>query len=159
MGQEFVTPLNDDLTFAQNLVEQMSGDTNLISIRSRGAVARPFQVIRRMQAEAQQEYQDRINALEDELAEAQRKINELQREKSSDQRFIMTPEQKEAIERFREQEASTKKELKQVRKQLRRKVDALQTGVKLANIALMPALVGIAGIVLAVVKRRRKTSK
>ncbi|NOY80478.1 MAG: hypothetical protein GXP31_05670 [Kiritimatiellaeota bacterium] len=159
-GQEFITPLNDNLSFAQNLVEQLSGDNNLISIRGRTITARPFLVVRRMKAEAEQQYQDQIRKLEDDLAETRRKISELERRKGkTSQRLELTPEQRSAIKKFRQKEAETNRQLKLVRKKLRRRIDALETKVEWANIALMPALVALGGIVLALVKRRRTAHK
>jgi len=158
-GQEIISPMNDNLTLVQNLIEQLSGDSNLISIRSRGAMSRPFLRVQKMKTEAEQKYRDRIKALEDEVSEVQRKINELQREKSKDQRFILSKEQKEAVAKFRQKEAETKQELKKLRKKFRRDIDSLENTLKWANIALMPFLVSISGIALAIVKRRRMVRK
>lgn len=154
-GQPYVEPRNDNLSLVQNLVEQLSGDENLISIRSRGVPTRPFLVVARMQAEAERRYQDEIRGLEDRLSAAKRRINELQRQKSKDQKFILSPEQQREVERIRQQQADTNRQLKQVRKELRRDIDTLEAKIKWANIALMPALVGIAGIVAALVRKRR----
>lgn len=158
-GQEVINPMNDNLTLVQNLLEQLSGDNNLISIRSRGAIARPFLVVQRMKAEAEQKYQEKIKALEDDLSEVQRKIGELQREKSKDQQYILSSEQQRQIEKFRQKEGEVRKELKGVRKKFRRDIDALENRLKWANIALMPFLVGMSGIVLAMAQRRRMVRK
>ena len=93
------------------------------------------------------------------MAEAQRKINELQRQKSSDQKFVLSKEQKETLENYRQKETATKKELKTVQKQLRREIDSLENKLKLANIALMPVLISLGGILLAIIKRRRMVRK
>ena len=52
-------------------------------------------------------------------------------------------------------EAEAKQELKQLRKQLRQDIDSLENTIMAINIALMPALVVIGGIILAIIKRRR----
>ncbi len=154
-GQEIVSPMNDNLNLLQNLAELLAGDSNLIGIRSRGAIQRPFLVVQKMKAEAEQRHQAKIKALEDELSDVQREINELQREKKKGQKLIISEDQVKAIQKFREKEATVSKELKNVRKQFRRDIDALETKLKWANIALMPFLVILSGIVLAVIKRRR----
>ncbi|MBT3379046.1 MAG: hypothetical protein HN742_38025 [Lentisphaerae bacterium] len=158
-GQQIVQPMNDNLSFVQNLAELLSGDNNLISIRSRGTLSRPFEVVLRMKAEAEQRYQEKISALEDELSEVQRKINDLQRKKSDDQKFIVSKEQREQISKFRKKEAESRKKLKDVRKKFRRDIDSLENNLKWANIGLMPFLVGLSGIALAIVKRRRMIRK
>jgi ABC-type uncharacterized transport system involved in gliding motility auxiliary subunit len=158
-GQNVAVPISDNLNLVQNLVEQMSGGGNLASIRCRGAVRRPFTVVNRMQVEAQQQYQNKINELEQELAEAENKLQQLQRSKSQDQKYILSPEQREEIAKFRETQVRVRRELKDMRKQLRRKIDALENGVKWANIALIPFLVSLGGICLAVIRRRRAVRK
>ena len=52
-----------------------------------------------------------------------------------------------------------RKDLKEVRKRFRRDIDSLENRLKWANIGLMPLLVGLSGIALAVVKRRRMIRK
>lgn len=158
-GQEVVVPLNENLSFAQNLIEYLSGDTRLLSIRGRGVKHRPFLVVRRMQAEAERQWQDQIRALEDKLSETKRKISELERKKDKSQRLALTPEQKEAIRKFRKEEAETRKRLKELRKNLRRDIDRLQRNLEIFNVAMMPCLVGIGGILIAFSKRRKSVHK
>jgi ABC-type uncharacterized transport system involved in gliding motility auxiliary subunit len=157
-GQQLV-PISDNLSLIQNLVEQMSGDSNLISIRSRGTIARPFVEIRKRELEAQRRYQDRIQALEDDLSEVQRRLSELQRQKSDDQRFVISPEQQEELKRFQKRRAEVNQDLKELRKELRRSIDSLQNRLKWVNIALMPFLVIVGGIGFALSQRRRSYRK
>lgn len=154
-----VMPANANLNFAQNLVEQLAGDSNLIGVRSRATVSRPFTLVKKMQADAQERYQAEIKKLEDSLADAQRRLNEMQQTKEKGQRFILSPEQQSAIEKFRKEEATTKAELKQVRKELRHDIDALENRIKWFNIAAMPLLVSLSGIVIALYKRKLTSAK
>src|SRR5206468_12156774 len=61
--------MNGNLNFAQNAVEQLTGDSNLIGVRSRTVQNRPFTRVRKMQAEAEENYRSKIKELEDSLAE------------------------------------------------------------------------------------------
>jgi ABC-type uncharacterized transport system involved in gliding motility auxiliary subunit len=152
--------MNANLTLAQNLVEQMTGDNNLIAIRSRATLNRPFTRIREMEAVANEKFQSEIKRLEDSSGEAQRKINELQaQKKDKDQRFILSPEQRTELEKLRKEEGDTRKNLKQVQKDLRKEVVSLQTRVKWINILAVPLAVAATGIIIAVVKRRKTSAK
>ncbi len=95
--------MNGNLNFAQNAVEQLTGDNNLIAVRSRGVQNRPFTLVKKMQAEAEDNYRSKIKELEDSLAETQRQLNELQQKKDKGQRFILSPEQQQAVENFRKE--------------------------------------------------------
>src|SRR6267154_3857694 len=78
-GQRIVIPRNGNLAFGQALVDQFAGDPALINLRSRASAARPFTVIRDMEAKAQQAYLGKIKELEDNLDQTQEKLNALQR--------------------------------------------------------------------------------
>lgn len=154
-GQRLVVPRNGNLNLALSLVEQLAGDQDLISLRSRAAFTRPLTVIRDMEARAQQTYLGKIKELEDNLNKTQEKLQELQKARGGAQATILTAEQQAEIENFRKVAAETRQELKEVRKNLRQETDTLQFWTKVVNIGLVPLLVAVAGLVLALLHRRR----
>jgi ABC-type uncharacterized transport system involved in gliding motility auxiliary subunit len=161
LGNRMVFPMNGNLSLVQNLVEQSAGDQNLIAIRSRATMNRPFTRVREMEVAAQERYQSKIRELEAGLQETQTRLNELQQAKqgSGQQKMILSPEQQAELTRFRQKQAEANKELKQVRKNLRQEVESLQNQLKWLNIAGMPALVTVAGVSLAFLKRKRTAAK
>jgi ABC-type uncharacterized transport system involved in gliding motility auxiliary subunit len=162
-GQRLVMPANGNLAFAQGAIEQITGDSNLIAVRSRASRERPFTVVKQMQADAESNYLSKIKELETSLADAQNKLNELQRSKPAEagqaQRLILSPEQQQEIANFRKKEAEVKQQLKQERKKLRADIDSLETRVKWLNIAGMPLLVAVAGVGLAVARHKRRAAR
>jgi len=128
-------------------------------VRSRATLNRPFTVVKKMEERAQESYRSKIKELEGSLSETQQKLNELQRSKEKGQRFILSPEQQQELAKFRQKEADAQKELKQVRKNLRRDVDSLENELKWVNILAMPFIVSLSGIALAVYKRKRTAAK
>lgn len=146
-GQKIIIPRNGNLVFVQNVVEQLSGDSSLIAIRSRATLNRPFTVVQEMQARADESFRAKIKELEGSLQETQKKLNELQQaRKDQGQRTILTAEQQAELQKFRAREGEVKRELKEVRKDLRREIDSLENTVKWGNIFGVPALVVLVGI-------------
>jgi ABC-type uncharacterized transport system involved in gliding motility auxiliary subunit len=158
-GQRVFMPANGNLAFAQNLIDQLSGDSNLIAVRSRASRERPFTVVKKMQADAEASYRSKIKELEDGLADTQRKIGQLQSGKQEGQRFILSPQQQEELANFRKKEVEAKTQLKEVRKKLRADIDSLENRIKWVDIAGMPALVALTGLAFALVKRRRSAAR
>ncbi len=154
-GQRIVIPRNGNIAFAQALVDQFAGDSALIKLRGRASAARPFTVIRDMEARAQQAYLGKIKALEDSLNQTQERLNALQKGKAPGAATILSAEQQTELDNFRRKAAGTRLELKEVRRALRADSEALQFWTKVLNIALMPVLVAFAGIALAILRRRR----
>jgi ABC-type uncharacterized transport system involved in gliding motility auxiliary subunit len=160
-GPGLAFPMNGNLSFMQSIVEQNAGDENLIAVRSRATMNRPFTRIRSMEAAAKERYQSKIRDLETSLQDAQNRLNELQQAKQQNgqQRMILSPEQQAEITKFRQKQADVNKELRQVRKDLKKEVDSLENRLKWLNIAGMPLLVTAAGISLALVKRKKTAAK
>lgn len=159
LNQTVFVPSNGNLNFIQSSVEQLAGDSDLIGIRSRASGNRPFVVVNKLEAAAQQKYQSKIDELEDNLNQARQNLAALQTNKQSDQKMLLSPEQQAEIKKFQENEATVNRELKQVRKNLRQEIDSLQTTVKWVDIAAMPVIVTLAGLMLAYIKRRSRAAR
>jgi ABC-type uncharacterized transport system involved in gliding motility auxiliary subunit len=151
--------INGNLSFAQNLVEQLSGDNNLIAVRSRAVLAHPFTRLRKLQAEADARLMDKAKEYQDSRDKTVARLRELQQQKSPNQRYIESPEQKAEIESLNKTEAKINGDLKSVQKELRKDVNSLQHKAEVINIAAMPLLVIFTGVGLAVFKRKRNSAK
>ena len=155
-----VSPMNANLDFAQNLVEQMAGDSNLIGVRSRASLSRPFTLVKKIEAEAQARGQAKVQELQQSLNDTQRRLNQLQQQKTDkDQRLILSTEQQKEIEDFRNKQAEVGRELRQAQKDLRKEVVSLETRLTWLNILTMPLAVTMAGVGIAVVKRKKNSAK
>ncbi len=158
-GRPVLVPANGNIDFAQSMVEQLAGGDALASVRSRASRDRPFTVVRKLQAEAEGKFRDKIAELERGLHETQVRLAELERTKDAGQQSILTPEQQEEIKAFRAKESEAKRELKEVRRTLRREVEALEQRVKWTNILAMPLLVAAAGLAIALYRHRRQRAR
>jgi ABC-type uncharacterized transport system involved in gliding motility auxiliary subunit len=155
-GRKVVVPSNGNLAFALGMVEQFAAGDALISLRSRTASFRPLTVVRELEAEAQKQYFGKIRALEEELQKTTARLQELQKSQGAGKSAqLMSPEQQAELERFRKQVAATRLELKEVRKTLRQDAEALVFWTKVVNIALMPLLVALIGLLVALLRRSR----
>ena len=155
-GRRIVVPSNGNLAFAMGMVEQFAAGNDLISLRSRAAAFRPLTVVRELEAEAQKEYFGRIQALEDEKQKTQARLQELQKAQGGAAKGaqILSSEQQAELERFKKTYSETNLALKELRKNLRQDAEALVFWTKVANIALMPLLVALAGLLVAFFRRR-----
>jgi len=157
-GRRVVVPSNGNLAFAQGLIEQLAADDSLLSLKSRASAFRPLIVVREMEAQAQAQYFGKIKELEDELQKTNDNLQKLQKSPGAGGKAaqILTPEQQAELEAFRRKVAETRKELKELRKNLRQDSERMVFLTKVANIALMPLLVALLGIAVALLRRRQQ---
>jgi ABC-type uncharacterized transport system involved in gliding motility auxiliary subunit len=155
-GQQIHQPRNDNLSFAINLTEQLSGSEALIGLRSRGSFDRPFDRVLDLEKQAQMKWQTKEQQLNDKLQQTQSRLSALQQTKDDGQQMILTPEQQAEIKQFREQVFQTQQELKEVRKNLRSDIERLGAQLKVINIAGVALLVALFGIVRGIwIKKNR----
>jgi ABC-type uncharacterized transport system involved in gliding motility auxiliary subunit len=160
-GLRIAQPLNGNVNFLLNAVEQLAGDSDLIAVRSRGGLNRPFTRLQELEANAGKQWQDKLKELETLRNATQQKISELQASKqgAAQQQFILSPEQRAELQKYQAAESDYGKQLRQVQKNLRKDTDSLETRIRVLNIGAMPALVALTGIVLSIVKRKRTAAK
>lgn len=147
--------INENLTLFSNAMEQFAGREELIGVRSRGASDRPFTVVNELEAEATKKWQAREAAFQEELQQTQQRLSALQKEKKGGERFILSKEQQDEIVKLRKSQAETRKQLKNVRKELTADIDSLGLRLKIINIALVPVLVVLFGLLRGYLRRKR----
>jgi ABC-type uncharacterized transport system involved in gliding motility auxiliary subunit len=145
-GQTAAEPFNDNLAFAANTIEFLGGSPDLISIRGKGTSLRPFNVVRKMEATAQKQYQAKLTELDNRLQQVQTKLSELQGKKGEGNRLVATPEMAKAIEDFQKQQAVMRGERREIRRALREDIDRLENRLLVINLLATPLLVGVFGI-------------
>lgn len=154
-----ISQMNANLDFAQNAVEQMAGNNDLIAVRSRASLSRPFTRINAMEAAAEARGEAKIQDLQQSLNDTQQRLSELQQQKTDkDQRLILSPEQQAQIDNFRKKQAEVGRELRQAQKDLRHEVVSLETRLTWLNILAVPLAVTLAGIVMALIKRKKTSA-
>ncbi|MBI4084012.1 MAG: Gldg family protein, partial [Candidatus Lambdaproteobacteria bacterium] len=159
LGRPIIQPINDNVILVLNAVEFLSGNQNLIGIRSRGKFSRPFTTVLSLQQEAQSRYQVQEEQLSQRLEQVQKRLAELESSKTTggeSQRFILTPEMLKEVEKFREEERQTQQALREVRKVLRQDIEELGNRLLLTNLLAMPLFVLIFGFVI-ITRRIRKS--
>lgn len=146
-GQTLLEYANDNFSFMLSLIEQSAGSEALIGLRSRGVQDRSFNRVLALEEQAQARWQAEELKLMDRLQETQRRLGELQTARDDQQQVVLTPEQAAEIEKFRQIRFETQRELKNVRRNLREDIEKLGFQVKAFNMAAVPLLVALFGIV------------
>jgi ABC-type uncharacterized transport system involved in gliding motility auxiliary subunit len=154
-GQRVAIPRANNGAFVVNSIENLSGSNDLISLRSRGDFSRPFLKVKDIQREAEKSFRNKEQQLQQKLQETERKISQLQRQKGSDEATILSPEQAQEIQKFRDQRVKTRKELRSVQHELRKNIESLGSTLKFINIALIPVLIILFAIGLAAYRHKR----
>jgi len=150
LGQRFGVPIADNGKFLLNAVENMMGSNDLISLRGRERVARPFTRVQALRKAAEQNYLEEEENLLARIEAAQGELNKLE------QGGAGLADAEAASKEYRAELLQARKALRRVQGDLRRDIDQLEARVTWLNIIVMPVLIGLAALTLAMRQRRRR---
>jgi ABC-type uncharacterized transport system involved in gliding motility auxiliary subunit len=156
LGQQILNPFANNADFVYNAVDNLSGDDDLIQVRTRPTSNRPFERIDVVRRAAEARYQAKERQLRGQLQELEQKLARLQPTTSSGQAQALSREQQSQLQQFQREKLRTRKELRDVQHQLNADIEAIGTRLKLLDILGMPALVLLVALVIALRRRWRR---
>jgi len=157
-GQKMMNAFANNGDFFINAVDNLTGSSDLISVRGRATSQRPFTTVEEMKRVAEDNFRDKERELQQQLNETERKLTELQSGKSKGSEMILSPEQQAELTSFMQKKVEIRKQLRQVRHSLDERIDSLGARLKFVDIGLMPLLITLAALGFVLAKRRRKTA-
>lgn len=159
-NQRFAQPRNQNLSLFLSTTEFMAGNDDLISLRSRASTRREFTKLNDMRAEAQSQMRERLLALQKQQQELQEEIEQaLSAQAESGQQEIIIDTGAFDIDALRRQEVETSREIRELQKQLKARVDRYINGVKFWNIVPVPLIVIAIGLILYGYRQGRVAAK
>ena len=141
--------------FVINTLDNLAGNTDLISLRSRGEFSRPFTVVEQIRRDAEARFRAQEQELQARLEETEQKIAQLQQE-GGEGALLLSQEQAAEIEKFRLEQIRTRKELRAVQHELQKNIESLGTQLKFINIGLIPLIIALLAVVAGIQRARRK---
>ncbi len=156
MGQDVVVPIAANAAFVINALDNLSGSSDLIGLRSRGKSTRPFDVVEAMRRTAEQKFLNEERKLKESLEKSKSRIAGLESRAQAGGGNLLTKEQRAEIQSVRAQVLKTRKQLRDVQHNLNRDIDGLEARLKFANVGLMPLVVAVVAAILALFRRRRR---
>ena len=175
---QFVGFRNSNFAFVMNLADYLTGDDDLIRVRSQSQRDRPLELLDRMIEKKTRETQKELETLNDAISSSQKKLLEADEEYELSKRKLLatatvqhnqlTVNEKEARElQAAHKELQAKVDdaekardeaqaaVRKKKRELREEINSLKFRFKWANILIMPALVALFGLFVAFTRHRR----
>jgi ABC-type uncharacterized transport system involved in gliding motility auxiliary subunit len=155
-GQVILQPRANNGEFVLNAIDNLGGSNDLISIRARAAYTRPFDRVDELRRNAEAQFRAKEQQLKQQLQQTEETLSKLQSAQPGTGEAILSPEQAQAIDRFQEQKVRIRKELRATEAQLAEDIEWLGIRMKIYNVAIMPVLVTLLGLLVALWRKRRR---
>lgn len=155
-GQMLMQPFANNGELVWNAIDNLSGSSDLISIRGRATYSRPFDRVEALRRDADSKFRAKEQELEQQLQQTEEKLSKLQTAQPASGEAILTADQAREIERFQQDKVRIRKELRAVKAGLDADIKALGLRVKAFNVLLVPALCAVLALLVNAWHRRRR---
>ena len=155
--QSFFGPsiANNNSTLFLNAIEALSGDVNLMSVRSKGRINRSFDVIEDIEFEAEKKTEAKVKEINASIARFQSELNQLGRKANEGNIAILQNEGFKKKKKLVKKIALLKKELRSVKREGREKIETIGKIFQYINTLLGPLLVIFVGVCYSKRRKRR----
>ena len=148
-------PVGDNSTLLFNTIDDLSGSSDLISVRSRGSVKRPFVVVDEIERNAQTETSQQIELIDATIAGFNARLQSIRPSDGEDQAIIDSKISQE-IRNLREEIYRKEKEKRNINMKKSEQIDMLGKKLMRANTIYVPIVILLAAIVLWLWRSLRK---
>ena len=130
---------SDNGTLVSNIMDVMTGFDDFIDLRNKETPFRPFTVVQKLQAEAEKQYLGQEQELQQKLDLTLQEIKNLSGGRDNEN-VQLSENQMEELALFQLEVERTRKELREVRRNLNKDIDALANKINVLNTFLIPIL-------------------
>lgn len=156
-GVDVPQPIANNGDFVINSIENLSGNTDMISLRGRGKYSRPFVKVESLRKKAEEQFRQREKELQANLSETEKKIQKLQQEQGSEKSYLLNSKLTAEIEKFRNERLATRKELRSVQHELKKNIEKLGAQIRFINIGLIPLLITLLALFIGIYRATKRT--
>ena len=155
-GQTVAQAVAGNGAMVLNALDNLSGSSDLISVRGRATFHRPFERVEALRRAADDRFHAKEQELEQQLRSTEDKLTALQSKRSDKSSLILTPEQEKELDQFQEEKLGIRKQLRAVRAGLDEDIDGLGIEMKIVNIIVVPFVFAMAVLLIAVWRRKQR---
>jgi ABC-2 type transport system permease protein len=146
---------NDNHKLLLNSVDFLLGAKELMAVRAKHSIQRPFTLFDEIEATAEKESLDRERQLREEVEAAEEELRAKRQELSGQNAALFQKRLQDEVDRLNERVKQGNRELREIRKARREALEKEEARVRRSVMGWMPTLVLAVGLVLAV-RRRQK---
>lgn len=141
LGQAVYNPFAGNGDFVFNAVDNLVGNADLITVRTRAAAARPFERVEALRRRAEERYRTKEQELQQQLDALEQQLSQLQQTDAEGQAQALTPEQEAQLAHYQDERLRMRRELREVQHRLNADIEELGERLTRINVLAMPMVV------------------
>lgn len=148
--------VGDNSALLMNTIDDLSGSTDLISIRSRGNFRRPFTVVDQIEDKAEAETADEVAKLDAEIAGFENELKTLVTSASEKEKQVIGNSLARKTKDLELKKLKARQQLRDVKMRKRQRIEALGNKLRAFNMLAAPAVILLVAVVLGIKRSAMK---
>lgn len=145
--------VNDNSKVLLNAVDYLFGSEELMKVRAKKTIRRPFKLFDQIEAQADEATLEREKELRAEIEQFQQQLQETQAQGNN--QALFKKQLQDEVDQLNDRIADAERELREIRKAKRAALEGEEARVRFATLGLTPSLVLILGLALYYRRRAR----
>ncbi|MEJ1966998.1 MAG: Gldg family protein [Gammaproteobacteria bacterium] len=158
LGQRVASAIASNGDLVANSMDNLAGSSDLISVRGRATFTRPFDRVEALRRNAEDRFRAKEQQLEEELKGTEEKLTQMQSRRDDRSSMILSPEQEQEVERFKEEQVRIRKSLRDVRLGLNEDIQNLRRNLMILNIIVFPVVFVLVIAGIGYWRRKKRTA-
>lgn len=153
-----VQAVNDNHKILLNSIDYLLGAKELMNVRSKEQIARPFEYFDLIEAQADNNMREQEQSIRNEITRFQEELRNKQRGMNEKDAVLFQKKMADDIESLNAKIREREKTLRDIRKQKRSRIEDEETFVRASIMWMMPILIIVVGIFASMKRRTRQIS-
>lgn len=151
-----LTPSNNNAAMVMNALENLTGSSDLISIRSKGKFTRSFDRIDQIEARAESQTADKVAQINQNIKNFEDQLNALSHQANENNIALLQNQGLKKQKELAKQVAMLKNELRDVKRLGREEIERIGSLFQYINTLFIPSLLLVIGLMLSYSKMRKR---
>ena len=146
----FTMMVGDNSALLMNTIDELCGSRELISVRSRGSMSRPFTVVEKIEKKAEFETAGEVEQLNKEIAGFEEELKKLITSQSEQEKQIIGSSIVQKIKDLELKKINARNKLRSVNMKKRERIERLGNKLRAFNMLAAPAVILLVAIALGI---------
>jgi ABC-2 type transport system permease protein len=142
--------VGDNSALLMNAIDDLSGSTDLISIRSRGNFQRPFTVVNQIEAKAEAATADKVAKLNAEITGFEEELKTLINSANEKEKQVIGSSIAQKTKDIELKKLKARQQLREVKMQKRQQIEKLGNNLRAFNMLAAPAVILLIAVALGI---------
>jgi ABC-type uncharacterized transport system involved in gliding motility auxiliary subunit len=148
-------PRNNNVALLVNSLDHLRGSHGMLAVQARGQTIRPFTRIHDLRRQAEESFRQEVQDINARLAQMEQQLQELNRQAAQGGGSLVSEKALTAIRRVQKEQNSLRARRTAIQQELQEKIAQLERRLTFLNLAAVPGLVAIGGVVFWLRRTRR----